>query len=62
MTTIRIVDNEDDWMHIFIDGEIWFDNHMSSFSNDDLTDILNKLGHNATRETDYEIDNQSYLK
>lgn len=37
---IEIIDNQDDWMTIHIDGHLWYEGHMSSFHNGTLTELL----------------------
>ena len=40
---IEIIDNQDDWMNIVIDGKIWYEGHISSFHNFILKELLEKV-------------------
>jgi hypothetical protein len=40
---IEIIDNQDDWMNIKINGELWYEGHMSSFHNFILKELLDTV-------------------
>jgi len=40
---IEIIDNQDDWMNIKINGELWYEGHMSSFHNFTLKQLLDTI-------------------
>lgn len=40
---IEILDNQDDWMRIKLDGSTWYEGHISSFNNCYLRDLLEHI-------------------
>lgn len=40
---IEIIDNQDDWMNIRIDDQLWYEGHISSFHNGILRELLEQI-------------------
>ena len=40
---IQIIDDQDNWMQIKLDNNLWYEGHISSFNNVVLRDLLEEI-------------------